>query len=254
MLRMWRGVAAGGAMGSTENPWDSHAAPYAAAVARREQGAAQYGVAAILPILLGLLGDVTGTAALDAGCGEGFLARILAARGTTVTGIDLSPRLIALARERDAAGAIDYRVADLCAPVPDLAGRFDRIGSHLVLNDVPDQRGFATTLAALTRPGGRAVLAFNNPYSSLVRGQLTDYFASGSRGVYGGATAELGGEVGYYHRTLADYLDAFLDAGWRLAKLADVPAAPRNDLLLAAGSRFPIFTVLAFDKPPQPEP
>ncbi len=241
-------------MSSTENPWDSHAAPYAAAVARREQGAAQYGVAAILPILLGLLGDVCDKVVLDAGCGEGFLARVLAARGARVTGIDLSPRLIALARERDAAGAIDYRVADLCAPVPDLAGRFDRIGSHLVLNDVPDHRGFAATLAALTRPGGRAVLALNNPYSSVVREHIADYFASGARAVYGGMTAWLGEEVGYYHRTLADYLDAFLDAGWRLAKLADVPAAPRDDLSLPAGSRFPFFTVLAFVKPPQPEP
>ena len=241
-------------MSSTENPWDRHATAYAAAVARRERGAAQREMENILPILLDLLGDVRDKAVLDAGCGEGFLARVLAARGARVTGIDLSPRLIALARERDAAGAIDYRVADLCAPVPDLAGRFDRIGSHLVLNDVPDHRGFAATLAALARPGGRAVLALNNPYSSVVREHIADYFASGARAVYGGMTAWLGEEVGYYHRTLADYLDAFLDAGWRLAKLADVPAAPRNDLLLAAGSRFPIFTVLAFDKPTQPEP
>jgi SAM-dependent methyltransferase len=241
-------------MGSTENPWDRHATAYAAAVARREQGTPQRGVEGILPIMLDLLGDVTGTAALDAGCGEGFLARVLAARGARVTGIDLSPRLIALAREQAAAGAIDYRVADLCAPLPDLAGRFDRIGSHLVLNDVPDHQGFAATLAALTRPGGRAVIALNNPYSSVVRGHLADYFASGARAVYGGMTAWLGEEVAYYHRTMSDYMDAFLDAGWRLAKLADVPAAPRNDLLLAAGSRFPIFTVLAFDKPTQAEP
>ena len=82
----------------------------------------------------------------------------------------------------------------------------------------------------------------------MVRGHLTDYFASGARAVYGGMTAQLGGEVGYYHRTLADYLDAFLAAGWRLAKLADVPAAPRDDVLLPPGSRFPIFTVLAFDR------
>jgi len=203
----------------------------------------------ILPLLLDLLGDVGGKAVLDAGCGEGYLARILAARGARVTGIDLSPRLVALARERDTAGGIDYRVADLARPLPDLAGRFDRIGSYLALNDVADHRGFAATLAALARPGGRAGLALNNPYSLVVRGHITDYFASGSRGVYGGMTAALGGEIGYYHRTLEDYLDAFLAAGWRLAKLADVPAAPRDDSPLPPGSRFPFFTILAFDKP-----
>jgi SAM-dependent methyltransferase len=241
-------------MGSTENPWDRHATAYAAAVARREQGTPQRGLESILPIMLDLLGDVTGKAALDAGCGEGFLARILAARWATVTGIDLSPRLIALARERDPDGHIDYRVANLSRPVPDLTIRFDLISSHLVLNDVADHQGFAATLAALTRPGGRAVIALNNPYSSVVRGHLADYFPSGTRAVYGGMTAWLGEEVGYYHRTMGDYIDAFFNAGWRLARLVDVPAAPRDDLVLAAGSRFPIFTVLAFDKPTHPEP
>ncbi len=233
-------------MGVTENPWDTHATAYAAWVARREQGMAQRGMEGILPILLDLLGDVTGKAVLDAGCGEGFLARILAARGGRVTGIDLSPRLIAVARERDPQETIAYRVADLSQPVPDLAGRFDRIGSHLVLNDVADHRGFATTLAALSRPGGRAVIAFNNPYSAVVREHIADYFASGARAVYSGMTAKLGGEVDYYHRTLEDYLDAFLTAGWRLAKLADVPAAPRDDLLLPLGSRFPILALPRF--------
>jgi SAM-dependent methyltransferase len=204
---------------------------------------------ATLAALLDLLGDVAGRAVLDAGCGEGFLARILAVRGARVTGVDLSPRLIALARERDPQGAITYRVADLSQPVPDLAGHFDAIGSYLALNDVADHRGFAATLAALVKPDGRAVIALNNPYSAVVRGHIADYFNSDTRGVYGGMTAALGGEVGYYHRTLGDYLDAFLAAGWRLAKLVDVPASPRDDLPLPPQSRFPFFMILAFDKP-----
>lgn len=234
-----------------DNPWDDHAAAYAAWVARRELSSpADSALAPIPAALLALLGDVRGKSVLDAGCGEGFLARILAARGARVTGIDLSPRLIALAREHDpAAAAIAYRVADLSRPLPDLAATFDAVGSHLVLNDVADHRGFAGGLAALTRPGGRAVLALNNPYSSVLRGHLNDYFADGARAVYGGMSAALGGTVGYYHRPLGEYLAAFLDAGWRLAALVDVPAPPRDDLPLPPGSRFPFFTVLAFDKP-----
>jgi 2-polyprenyl-3-methyl-5-hydroxy-6-metoxy-1,4-benzoquinol methylase len=154
-----------------------------------------------------------GFAALDAGCGSGFLARRLATRGATVTGIDLSPRLVAKARARDPGGAVAYRVADLSQPVPDLAGRFDCIGSYLGLNDVADHVGFAATLAALAKPGARLAVVLNNPYSLPVREHLTDYFTSGSRGVYAGMLAALGGEVGYYHRTLEEYLDAFLAAG-----------------------------------------
>jgi 2-polyprenyl-3-methyl-5-hydroxy-6-metoxy-1,4-benzoquinol methylase len=232
------------------NPWDEYAEAYARVVAQREQDDPED--SPLLTRLLECLGDVAGRDVLDAGCGEGFLARILAARGARVTGIDLSPRLIQLARRKDPSGTIDYRVADLSRPLPELAGHFDRIGSLLALNDVADHRGFAATLASLAKPGARAALAFNNPYSFLVRGEehVADYFASGARGVYGGMSRLLGGTVRYYHHTLEEYVDAFLDAGFRLAKLADVPhTPPPPPAAQLAGRRFPSFMVLAFDKP-----
>src|SRR5919201_1183495 len=123
------------------NPWDEYAAEYGRFIARREQADLERD--AILCRMLDLLGDPTGREVLDAGCGEGFLARVLAARGARVTGLDLSPRLVQMARAKDPHGAIDYRVADLSRPLPELAGRFQGIGSHLVLNDVSDHRGFA---------------------------------------------------------------------------------------------------------------
>jgi 2-polyprenyl-3-methyl-5-hydroxy-6-metoxy-1,4-benzoquinol methylase len=189
---------------------------------------------------------------LDACCGEGFFSRILAARGAWVTGVDLSPRLIEMARERQSqmhasAELVDYRVGDLSLPLPDLAGHFDLIASHLALNDVRDHESFARTLYALGKPGARAVLSFNNPYSSLVRGHVKDYFASGATGVYGGM-ASLGVPAHYYHRTLEEYLDAFLGAGFRLAKLADVSWGEQHGLL-PEGTRFPYGMVLAIDKP-----
>src|ERR671937_1139502 len=168
-------------MESNTNPWDEYAVEYGQFIARREQADLERD--AILCRMLDLLGDLTDREVLDAGCGEGFLARVLAARGARVTGLDLAPRLVQMAREKDPHGAIDYRVADLSRPLPELAGRCERIGSHLMLNDVSDHRGFAATLAALARPGGRAVLAFNNPYSSVVREHIADYFANDAVGV-----------------------------------------------------------------------
>jgi hypothetical protein len=44
-------------------------------------------------------------------------------------------------------------------------------------------------------------------------------------------------------------LDAFLGAGLRLAKLADVPDRAGLEWLLPSECRFPRFMVLAFDKP-----
>jgi 2-polyprenyl-3-methyl-5-hydroxy-6-metoxy-1,4-benzoquinol methylase len=188
---------------------------------------------------------------LDAGCGEGYLARWLAARGAHVTGIDLSARLIALARAKDPGGSIDYQVADLSQPLPDAAGRFDAAASYLVLNDVRDFRGFAATLAASLAPGGRLVLALNNPYSAVTDRHVTDYFDSGAVSRYRGLW-EAGIRAHYHHRTLEDYLDAFHAGGLRLAKLADMPALADThgpDAYLPPGGRFPRFMLLAFSKP-----
>jgi 2-polyprenyl-3-methyl-5-hydroxy-6-metoxy-1,4-benzoquinol methylase len=135
---------------TTTNPavgdYDAYADQYAANVAWREQGGADADPFGLLPPLLELLGDITGRRVLDAGCGEGYLARVLAARGARVTGIDLSPRLIGMTGARNPARDIGYRVADLSQPVPDITGRFDAVASYLVLNDMQDYRGFAATL------------------------------------------------------------------------------------------------------------
>ncbi len=204
--------------------------------------------------MLDLLGDITGLEALDAGCGEGYLARVLASRGAQVTGIDISPRLVQIARAKDPAGRIAYRAADLSAPLPEYTGHFDVIASYLVLNDVYDYRGFAATLSAVLKPGGRLVLALNNPYSYVVRKHVPDYFASGAAYPYRGMVAQ-GLQLHFYHRTLEEYLDAFLGRGLCLTKLVDLATVVNNahqapiDILLPAGYAFPYFMILAFAKP-----
>ena len=79
--------------------------------------------------LLGWLpADLSGRRVLDAGCGTGALAVEAARRGASVTAIDLSPTLVALARQRLprnlGAGSVAFEVGDMLDP--DL-GRFDHV-------------------------------------------------------------------------------------------------------------------------------
>lgn len=69
------------------------------------------------PEVLRLAGDVEGLRVLDAGCGHGPLTKELRDRGATVSGFDVSPAMIAIARDRLGECA-DIRVADLAAPLP----------------------------------------------------------------------------------------------------------------------------------------
>lgn len=87
------------------------------------------GRARMRSVLLDWLGpDLRGLEILDAGCGTGLLAVELAMRGAEVTAVDLSPRLVALARERAAGlalpGRITFRSGDMLDPA---LGRFDRV-------------------------------------------------------------------------------------------------------------------------------
>lgn len=231
--------------------YDAYANEYAASVTNRERGGVDGDPNGLLPGLLELLGDITGTLVLDAGCGDGYLARVLAARGAQVTGADISPRLVAAARAKDPLASIDYQVADLSQPWPRAAGSFDAVASYLALNDVREYRGFIATLAAALRRGGRLALALNNPYGAVIRQHVADYFESGAISPYRSLRAA-GIKTYYYHRTLQDYLDAFLAAGLRLTKLADVTAhcsVHGPPTILPEGARFPCFMLLAFTKP-----
>jgi magnesium-protoporphyrin O-methyltransferase len=72
--------------------------------------------------------DLQGRRILDAGCGTGALAVEAARRGADVVAIDLSPKLVDLARERLPAslgkGSISFHSGDMLAPA---LGRFDHV-------------------------------------------------------------------------------------------------------------------------------
>lgn len=77
-------------------------------------------------ILDWLPSDLSGVRLLDAGCGTGALAVEAAKRGADVVAIDLSPKLVALARDRMPAlpgtGRIAFRAGDMLDAT---LGRFD---------------------------------------------------------------------------------------------------------------------------------
>jgi ubiquinone/menaquinone biosynthesis C-methylase UbiE len=198
-----------------------------------------------------VVGEVSGLKVLDAGCGEGYLSRILARQGARVTGIDIAARAVEIARTKELAEQITYLVADLSQPQPTYQDSFDLIASYFVLNDVYDYRGFLMALGSVLKRTGRLVLLMNNPYGLVVKNYATDYFASGqaftSRGM-----AAAGVKVHFYHRTMEEYLDACFAAGLQLERLVDVPAPEgsfkRDDTLLPLGYHFPFFTILSLVK------
>jgi 2-polyprenyl-6-hydroxyphenyl methylase/3-demethylubiquinone-9 3-methyltransferase len=101
-----------------------------------------------------------GKSALDVGCGAGLLAEPLARLGAKVTGIDASPKVIAVARDHAASMGleIDYRVGD----VQKLEGEFDLITCMEVIEHVADPAAFVRGLADRLAAGGLLIMSTPN--------------------------------------------------------------------------------------------
>jgi 2-polyprenyl-6-hydroxyphenyl methylase/3-demethylubiquinone-9 3-methyltransferase len=93
---------------------------------------------------------------LDVGCGGGLLTESLARAGAEVTGIDLAPGMIEVARLHAAESglAIDYRVASAEELARESPGRFALVTCMEMLEHVPDPAAMVATLAHLLSPGG----------------------------------------------------------------------------------------------------
>lgn len=90
---------------------------------------------------------------LEIGCGAGRLARAIAARGVSVTGIDASPEMIRLARERSAG---DARLELICGDFlvhPFESTRFDAVVSVATMHHL-DWAPALARMTDLVQPGG----------------------------------------------------------------------------------------------------
>ena len=105
---------------------------------------------------------------LDVACGAGHVAELAAAAGAKVTGIDISPRLIEVARARAGAGGYDiaYRVGD--AESLDAGDQsFDTVSSSFGMIFAPDHGAVAREVARVLTPGGRLGFSAWTPDSTI---------------------------------------------------------------------------------------
>ncbi|MDP9065987.1 MAG: class I SAM-dependent methyltransferase [Pseudomonadota bacterium] len=163
-----------------------------------------------------------GSRVLDVGCGVGRWSRWLATRGAVVTGVDLSPTMIAEAQRRASADGIadrcEFRVDDLSTL--DLGKRYDVVMGVTVLQHILEANALRAAFQAMRRhlaPGGRMILLEAAPTADIKRCDSTVFKAR--------------------HRDV--YLDLIRSSDLQLRALTGVDPAPFKTLLLPHVRKLP---------------
>lgn len=96
---------------------------------------------------------VGGLKVLDAACGEGYGAALLATAASSVTGVDLSGAAIEHAKKRYASDRLEFHLSD-CLGLPFGDDEFDCVVSFETLEHLEDHQGLMTEFRRVLKPGG----------------------------------------------------------------------------------------------------
>ena len=178
---------------------------------------------------------------LDLGCGEGQIARLVAASGAErVVGVDTSAAQLAEAARRG--GGVAYTRAS--AGTLPLAGEsFDAVVTCLVLEHLPDLDGPLDEVARVLRPGGRFVIFINHPlFQTPASGWIDDHILDPPEqywriGPYLPESVSIeevdsGVRLPFFHRPLGRYVNALAERGLFITRMVE-PAPPPGFLARA---------------------
>lgn len=119
------------------------------------------------PVRLAYVADrvtLAGSQVLDVGCGGGLLSEAMALRGAVVTGLDLGPTAIEVARLHafESGASVTYRVESVEAHAQQHAARYDTVTCMEMLEHVPDPLSVLQSIHTLVKPGGHVFLSTVN--------------------------------------------------------------------------------------------
>lgn len=225
--------------------WDAAATAFAEAQAT---GLDFYRLELFGPAQIELCGDVRGRKLLDVGSGTGYFAREMARRGAVVTGIDISPAMLAYAVEQESRDPLGIRyVAGDAGRLSEYIGddSFHLVTSCLALQDMPDIRKVLRAIHDALVAGGRLVASIahpctDTPFRRWAKDEsgtkqwlcIDRYFDRGPiKYKWKGWAYEFSTTA--HHATLEDWFAWLLEAGFNLRGLREPqPSA-------AAASRYP---------------
>lgn len=159
---------------------------------------------------------------LDIGCGEGWLARALAAKDIEVTGVDVVPELIAKAR---LAGGATYEVASYEELATGAIDRtFDVAVANFSLIGEQSVDDLVRTAPRLLAPGGALIIQTLHPVIGTGEQPYVDGWRQGS---WAGFSSAFSDPAPWYFRTIGTWIRLIAASGLRLVDVRE-PVHPKT--------------------------
>ncbi len=210
------------------------------------------------PIIDELIGEPKGLDLLDLGCGDGRYGQELLGRGArSYHGIDGSINMIMLARETLESHITQLDQVSLESfAYPEAA--YDLVLSRLVFHYIEDMQPVLKGIYKSLKSGGALVFSIEHPILTCCDESyqqagpreswiVDNYFHSGER-----ASQWLGKEVVKYHKTLEEYVQLLMEAGFRISQIRESKSHPSrfiNPAQYERRMRIPLFLMFRVEKP-----
>lgn len=223
---------------------------------------------AFLDILTALPTANAHTNILDAGCGDGWLAGLIAKshlgnEAVKVHACDAGEPLITSAKTRYS--DVEFTVCDLNTPLPYQKSYFDVVTASMVIHDVEDEVATLQNIFSVLKPGGKLLATIVNPYYAYPIGEW-------KRGITGRLlmkkpklllarfynemmrknrpSFEWRPNLGSHFTPLSTHISNAKKAGFALTALEDIQSTTdsANYDLVYQLHRFPIILLLEFTK------
>jgi len=196
----------------------------------------------LIPLLAAELGGCS--TVVDIGCGDGQVARAIAAGGATVIGVDPTVGLLATAASRGGGVHYSFGTADA---LPLAASSCDGAVLCLVLEHLDDLAAAVAEVGRVVRPGGRCGVLLNHPVtqspgSGLIEDHLVEpperFWRIGAYLVSSSDDEQVarGVTIRFHHRPLSAYVNAFAAADLLVERMLE-PAPLTDDAVAAAVPR-----------------